>query len=1082
MNNPIDPTTPTASALQNADLPPSSPQRPEFNWAKLYPASASSSGAFTGDKVTIGGTGNVYTAGRLLGTADFDPGPGIYELTSFSKSLGDACIGKVKADGSFAWAKQFQGVSYTDAAGLSKNDSGAIITSIAVDTNGNTYTTGNLTGVVDFDPGEGVSTLDSRNGGRFFTKLDAGGNFVWTKQLAGSTGESAGRNLAVDAAGDIFLTGGYSGTIDLDPNEGVNNLTGGGTYAAKWSSDGSFQWAKQVDANILPTAGISVSNGGNTYVAGTGANGLSSITQLNQDGSIAWNRTYNFGLNNAVQGIDVDAAGNAYAIGYFVNTVDFDPSAAVFNLSVPQNGAPFNAEIFLTKLNADGSFGWAKQIPTRYDGAVNALRDGSLKIDVSDAGNVYVSGFSEAAFLNKYDTNGTLAWTKGLPGTLSDLGFDAAGNLIATGALNGRADLDLSEGGTFFTSGSSSSSTNTDGTTTSSSSTVTFQSRTIGGVRTQESISHNLVGGDVTLQTGQNAAKAVRYGAGFGAALAGQAVLVGADWKVATTGDFNKDGIADIVWQNASANLVSIWFMDANGNINNSDFLKQGGQPLSAGFAQGWTIGGAADINNDGALDLVVRNGQADASGAWLLNGINTNLVGANAFVNAAGGLFQTGSSNVSILGVGDFNSDGKADILHRNASGLISVWELNGFTVKSASSITDATGTALAGTAYDFNKVADFNANRGTYSFQIQDTAGQRTPDLLLRNAATGAVKMWDMSQVNRLNSENTVRYGSGFGTALAGQAVFVSADWKVATTGDFNNDGITDVVWQNDTANEVSIWFMNSNGVLNNSDYLRLGGQKVGAGFTGGWSIGGAADMNGDGKLDLVVRNRQADATGAWLMNGVDTNLFGGAAFTNADGTLFRTGSTNTTIAGIGDFNGDGKIDILHRFNGISTYQATIWELNGFTVKSALSIGTNALTAPGSIAPDSSYEITIGDFNGDNLDDIVWRSTTANKTLLWTKAAGANGANANFTQTVLTGLATPGLIGGRADFNGDGTDDLILSDPNLGNILLWNMQNGVVQPVGPASTDYVKTLENTFAKTGGSAWKVEAVGQFAR
>jgi FG-GAP-like repeat/Beta-propeller repeat len=767
---------PGLTSLAAADLAPTN----EYSWVKTY-SNASSAGSFTGEKMTVGGTGNVYTAGRLIGTADFDPGAGTENLTSFNQTVGDGCIGKLKQDGTFAWAKQFQGLSYQDGTGATRNDSSAIITSIAVDSNGNTYTTGQLTGVVDFDPNDGVVTLDGRNGGRFVTKLDAGGNFVWAKQLNVNTaaGESADANLVADQNGNIYLTGGYTGTLDLDPNGGTINVSGGGTFATKWSTDGNAQWGVQVAANILPTAGITIADGGITYIAGSGANGASSITKVNADGAIAWNRQYNFGVNDALQGLDVDAAGNVYAIGYFVNTVDFDPNAGVFNLSVPSRGTVFDTEIFVTKLNADGSFGWARQIPTRYDGAVNGLRNGSLKIDVSDAGNAYVSGVSESPFLSKLNTNGNFVWTKELPTLPTDLGFDPAGNILTIGLLNGTVDFDLSEVGSALTTGTNS--------------TYALQLKDVAGFRTPDLLLRNSQTGaikvwDLTLSNRQNQETVVRYGSGYGAQ-AGQAVIFGTDWQLATTGDFNNDGISDFVWQNQAASLVVVWYMGNNGVLNNADFLKFGGQYLTV--AKDWVIGASADINGDGNLDLIVRNSKVDASGAWLMNGRDNNLAGLVTVNDAAGNLVRTGSANVEIAGVGDFDKDGKIDIVHRwQGSNLTAIWKMDRTTFSGARFIFGLNTTETPRTDYEISAIGDFN--------------GDGAADIVFRNQALARTLLWTETNIGG-------NYGAFSQTELPG----LGTTWRIGGSGDFNRDGTADLILREPVSDQVLLWAMKDSAV---------------------------------------------------------------------------------------------------------------------------------------------------------------------------------------------------------------------------------------------------------------------------
>ena len=125
--------------------------------------------------IAVDAAGNVYTTGYFGGTADFDPGPGTYNLTSAGTY--EMFISKLDSSGNFIWAKQMGGNSSLDyATGLS----------ITLDAAGNIYSTGPLEGTVDFNPGPGVFTLSAigvnRTRASFVLKLDADGNFIWAKQ------------------------------------------------------------------------------------------------------------------------------------------------------------------------------------------------------------------------------------------------------------------------------------------------------------------------------------------------------------------------------------------------------------------------------------------------------------------------------------------------------------------------------------------------------------------------------------------------------------------------------------------------------------------------------------------------------------------------------------------------------------------------------------------------------------------------------------------------------------------------------------------------------------------------------------
>jgi hypothetical protein len=212
-----------------------------FLWARAF-APASTLINPSGQAVAVDGAGNVYTAVKLTGTADFDPGPGTFNLTR--AGLGDTVLSKFDSAGNFVWARQFAAAG---AQGF------AAATAIALDGDGNIYTAGAFQGTVDFDPGPGTFDLTSTstlagsnvniapNGATkldtYVTKLDSGGNFLWARQFGGGSGTAAGGialdrlngrvagGIAVDFLGDIYTTGNFFGTVDFDPGPGTFPLS-----------------------------------------------------------------------------------------------------------------------------------------------------------------------------------------------------------------------------------------------------------------------------------------------------------------------------------------------------------------------------------------------------------------------------------------------------------------------------------------------------------------------------------------------------------------------------------------------------------------------------------------------------------------------------------------------------------------------------------------------------------------------------------------------------------------------------------------------------------------------------------------
>ncbi len=292
--------------------------------------------------------------------------------------------------------------------------------SVAVDAQGNVFTTGIFQGTVDFDPSVGVFSLTSAGFvDVFVTKVDASGNLVWALGIGGTQYEEA-FGIALDDSANIFITGSFIGTFDFDPGLDTTFLNFAGAndvFVCKFDSAGNLVWA--------------------SAIGGPGAEEGTSIA--------------------------VDDFGNVYSTGSFNGTSDFDPGAATFNLTAGTQS------IYVSKLDVSGNFVWAKKMggtladlgkSIALDPAGNVLTTGYFYGDVDfdpGSGITYLTSVGDwNAFVSKLDANGNFVWAKVLGNAFDSRGFgvktDASGNVFATGYFIGTSDFDPNAGTSNLTS------------------------------------------------------------------------------------------------------------------------------------------------------------------------------------------------------------------------------------------------------------------------------------------------------------------------------------------------------------------------------------------------------------------------------------------------------------------------------------------------------------------------------------------------------------------------------------------------------------------------------------------------------
>ena len=270
-------------------------------------------------------------------------------------------------------------------------------------------------------------------------------------------------------------------------------------------------------------------------------------------------------------------------------------------------------------------------------------------------------------------------------------------------------------------------------------------------------------------------------------------------------GDANDDGYSDVFFQHITG-PTHLWLLKGT-PVPGSYALSNLGPALR--------VVGLGDVNGDGIVDLVARDG-AGNNRLVLLAELNPGLAAGSTPTLPAAGL------NWAIAGVGDFDGDGKADVLWREVAGYNFLYY--GY---NAGAVTQS---AVAGVSNDWKVGA------------IADFDGDGKDDILWRNI-NGMNFLWHMN-----------------GPAVKGQAAVagLGADWQLAGVADFNRDGKPDLLWRNiNGAN--GLWLMNDAAV---AQVINVPGVST------DWRIVGTGDYNRDGYADILWEQTANGTRVIWFL----------------------------------------------------------------------------------------------------------------------------------------------------------------------------------------------------------------------
>jgi Secretion system C-terminal sorting domain len=353
----------------------------DYAWAHKFGSSLPDEGTAT----CFDPNGNVFVTGFFQETVDFNPGNA---ANNFDATSYDIFILKLDASGNYVWNYDL---------GSNPAEQGR---AIQCDASGNVYTSGSYASTLDFNLGAGSEVMNASGvADIYLLKLTNSGDFIWSRKIGGISNEYA-VSMAIDVFGDAILGGYFASTTTFNsfPNVSVTSAGLDDAFVVKFNSDGVHAWTRTIGGTGFDrTQAVTTDAQGNVYATGlfqgtvdlnpnegvenyTASQEDCFVLKLSPNGDFITASVMGGAGSDYSYGIATDAIGGIYTCGAFTQTADFDPSNQVNELT--SNGG-FDA--FLSK--------WSQCVPT-FGTDVQTACNQFTWID----GNTYTSNNNSATY------------------------------------------------------------------------------------------------------------------------------------------------------------------------------------------------------------------------------------------------------------------------------------------------------------------------------------------------------------------------------------------------------------------------------------------------------------------------------------------------------------------------------------------------------------------------------------------------------------------------------------------------------------------------------------------------------------